>query len=209
MPPSINDNLTWVKSIKQWRKRCRGKTYYLGTGNGKSDRAAHRRALAKWRVIKQEIDDGDRRALAEERRLAAQALSQRLHQLPWRVRQRFRVVNRQRPHSPLLDAVKSGRPAGHQCRTVNELLDLFIKEQEQRYERGQAFPNAPRKERLSASRLIAIKSHIKSLRTCLAHKDKRMARYYVDGTMLDCPRLDTAIDELESYYGLTFSKQSG
>lgn len=42
------------------------------------------------------------------------------------------------------------------------------------------------------------------------HKDGRMARFYVDGSKVDLDRmfsgLDKAIDELEAYYGLTFSK---
>jgi len=52
--------LSWIGSLRQWRKRFRGKTYYLGTGSGKSDRQSYIRALAKWTAIKAEATQGDR-----------------------------------------------------------------------------------------------------------------------------------------------------
>ena len=60
--------LTWVASLRQWRKRHKGQTYYLGTGKGKSDRAAYRRALAKWNVLNAENDETERQIAMEERR---------------------------------------------------------------------------------------------------------------------------------------------
>jgi hypothetical protein len=43
--------ISWIGSLKQWRKRHKGKTYYLGTANGKTDAEGRARALAKWRGI--------------------------------------------------------------------------------------------------------------------------------------------------------------
>ncbi|MFT3785524.1 MAG: hypothetical protein QM770_05090 [Tepidisphaeraceae bacterium] len=52
--------LTWVATLKQWRKRKtidgKRKDYYLGTGSGKSDRASYARALAKWRDIEKTLE---------------------------------------------------------------------------------------------------------------------------------------------------------
>lgn len=42
--------LSWHKPTKQWRKRHRGKEYYLGTGRGKTDLESYERALTKWRA---------------------------------------------------------------------------------------------------------------------------------------------------------------
>ena len=158
--------LTWVASLRQWRKRHKGKTYYLGTGKGKSDRVAYRRALAKWNVVKAENDETERQIALEERRRELQDLSQRLHKLPIRFRRRLHAVN-PAPLWRLKDGPASRNGGKKPQKTVNELLDLFIKAQEKRYERGQKFPNAPRKERISASRLMAIKHHTKCIRTAM------------------------------------------
>ena len=85
--------LTWVASLKQWRKRHKGQTYYLGTGKGKSDRVAYRRALARWNTLKAEHDETERQIALEERRRELQDLSRRLHKLPRRIRRRLHAVN--------------------------------------------------------------------------------------------------------------------
>ena len=43
--------LSWHKPSRQWRKRYKGKEYYLGPGRGRSDLEGYERALAKWRSI--------------------------------------------------------------------------------------------------------------------------------------------------------------
>ncbi len=48
--------LPYHKVTKQWRKVYKGKTYYLGAAQAKSDRESHDRALAKWEAIKAEVD---------------------------------------------------------------------------------------------------------------------------------------------------------
>src|SRR5688572_29669527 len=52
-------DLSWIASLKQWRKRRtvegKIKTFYLGTGNGPTDKAAYAKALAKWRDIEKDI----------------------------------------------------------------------------------------------------------------------------------------------------------
>jgi hypothetical protein len=57
MPKQLE--LTWVGSLKQWRKRRKvegkTKTWYLGTGAGRSDRASYDRALEKWKGIEKTL----------------------------------------------------------------------------------------------------------------------------------------------------------
>jgi hypothetical protein len=48
--------LSWHKPTKQWRKRFRGKEYYLGTGRGKADVDGYQRALDRWRELRAELD---------------------------------------------------------------------------------------------------------------------------------------------------------
>ena len=52
-------------------------------------------------------------------------------------------------------------------KTVNELLDLFLQAPERWYQRGLKFPNAPRKERISASRSMAIRFHTRTIRAAM------------------------------------------
>jgi hypothetical protein len=62
--------LSWHKPTKQWRKRHRGKVYYLGTGRGRTDVASYERALTKWRTIRADLDraaETDRRSDEQER----------------------------------------------------------------------------------------------------------------------------------------------
>ncbi len=48
--------LSWIGSLRQWRKRYRGRTIYCGTGRGKTDRESYQRALQKFAIRKAEID---------------------------------------------------------------------------------------------------------------------------------------------------------
>jgi len=59
--------LTWVAKLKQWRKRHRGETYYLGTGKGKTDVESYRKAVAKWVAKKAELDAAEQKALTDQR----------------------------------------------------------------------------------------------------------------------------------------------
>lgn len=137
----------------------------LGTANGKSDRVAYRRALAKWNTLKAQIDQTERQIAMEERRQELHDLSQRLRRLPRRIRRRLHAVD----PTPLPRLEGSRNGGGRKLRkTVNELMGLFLKAQEQRYQRGREFPNAPpRKERISASRLMAIRFHTKTIRAAM------------------------------------------
>ncbi|HWE03127.1 MAG TPA: hypothetical protein VG326_12025 [Tepidisphaeraceae bacterium] len=62
--------LSWIASLKQWRKRRmvdgKTKTFYLGTGTGKADLDSYERALAKWNEIERGINVAN-----EENRYAA------------------------------------------------------------------------------------------------------------------------------------------
>ena len=62
--------LTWHKPTKQWRKRFKGKEYYLGSGGGKSDLQSYERAVAKWRSISESLQQA---AKAEEQSALQQA----------------------------------------------------------------------------------------------------------------------------------------
>ncbi len=68
MPRALE--LTWVQSLRQWRKRRKvgekTKTFYLGTGKGKGDREAYVKALAKWNEIKSRLDAGQKQIEALE-----------------------------------------------------------------------------------------------------------------------------------------------
>ncbi len=59
--------LSWIGSLNQWRKRHHGETYYLGTGNGKTDMESYRKALAKWDAKNAEIDAAEQKTQADER----------------------------------------------------------------------------------------------------------------------------------------------
>ena len=78
-----NLELTWVKSLKQWRKRKtidgKRRDFYLGTGKGRDDIASYRKALARWR----EIED----------RLAAESEEQQLIEHIEDLKQRRRLSN--------------------------------------------------------------------------------------------------------------------
>ena len=176
-----DDHLTWVASLKQWRKRYRGATHYLGTGQGKSDRAAHRRALSKWHRIKAEADDAARQqALEKKQKEVSDAYAAWGEQLrathpesfrsrqapdisPARAEQHERYRHDlSRMHLGLHFAPSSSD--GNASKLITEYLDEYIAEQRQRYEHGRKFPDAPRSERIGAARLIAYEHNVELLR---------------------------------------------
>jgi hypothetical protein len=59
---AADNTLTWVASLRQWRKRRnvdgRTKTFYLGTGKGKDDQESFAAALKKWRAILRDLKHG-------------------------------------------------------------------------------------------------------------------------------------------------------
>jgi len=48
--------LTWDKHKKRWKKFYKGRQYYLGSGESKTDQAAYQLALDAWRKKKTELD---------------------------------------------------------------------------------------------------------------------------------------------------------
>ena len=75
------------------------------------------------------------------------------------------AANEQMQPQPLKYAQPPAEPEPTKDKTkYRYYLDLFLEEQEQRYERGQKLPNAPRKEKISAARLVSIRVTLKPFR---------------------------------------------
>ncbi len=187
---SPDDKLSWIKSLKQWRKRYCGKTYYLGTGKGKTDRESHQRALSKWHQIKADVANETKRELAKKRlqhmRDAYADLRDQLAARPGIEPNPYagrtaidsdeplqipleRLLDPSRYHTvpnfpPSSDTTNSKRVVAH--------LDEYIEEQRRRYEHGSKFPDAPRRDRISAARFIAYQYNVDLLKA--AWHDKLM-----------------------------------
>jgi hypothetical protein len=153
--------LTWIGSLKQWRKRYKGETYYLGTGKDKADLESYRRAVAKWEAKKTELDAAEQKVLAEQRLdehrrsytqwgmfLASQdKTAGRATEPEPLTPERIEEIDQRWAEHPdrgigeagrlAMRMVKAGnsRPSAPGGKTVGELLDLFLAEQQKRNER--------------------------------------------------------------------------
>ena len=173
MPRKGQLELTWIASLKQWRKRYKGKTHYLGTGRGKSDKVSYQQALLKWHELKAETDAGDEEAAAATKRAERIETLKALvfSEMPDPIRKdaarllygvkTFRVdvpdYDRQRPTA--------------KTQSVGDLIGLFLADQEKRYEHRKKFPNDPRgNNSISPSRWISIKSTIKPFNALLGSR---------------------------------------
>jgi hypothetical protein len=161
--------LTWVAKLKQWRKRRnidgKTKTFYLGTGDGKSDRIGYVRALAKWREIEKRLDHAAR---GDEIRRQYDEWRQELLSRPdadptIHVVAGLSEVEQTKPLSASMEAWIEGRARMGEDRaatavvsvpktkTLGECIDGYIEEQRQRYEHGLKSPARPNESALAAS----------------------------------------------------------
>lgn len=167
--------LSWVPSLKQWRKRRmvngKSKTYYLGTGNGRNDEPSYAKALAKWRQIEQTLPQPpppkQLPGTNEEWRsfLAAQPKAngmvclvvspqfiKELKSVATNIRRWLDVTEQlERDPTPSGDSVSSPR----RVKTLGGYVDDYIADQRSRYEHGLKFPDAPQRERISGVRLMS------------------------------------------------------
>jgi len=186
--------LSWIGALKQWRKRRsidgKRKDFYLGTGNGKADRESYERALTKWRVTEAQLNANGAQqkledAIAElqlEQRLAGSLVAKAdiadqikllrdgasiedtdAHR---KLRAEVRRAVARNDFATVLEKtqqlVKDG-PAPKE-KTMGELIDEYLRDQQRRYEHGCQFPDAPQKKRISAGRLMAYRYSANYLR---------------------------------------------
>ena len=59
MPKKLK--LSWIGSLKQWKKVYKGKQHWLGTGTSKDDLSSYKAALERWEAKKVEIDKAARK----------------------------------------------------------------------------------------------------------------------------------------------------
>ncbi|MCX5659648.1 MAG: hypothetical protein NTW19_07990 [Planctomycetota bacterium] len=127
--------LSFVPSLKQWRKRIDGKTFYLGKGDGIDDSESYGRALAKWRQIQEQ---GEAKAETQAKvEIAAKAIA-----------------------APIVKAKEQSEPQSITALVIDE----FLQEQETKFQRGQRMISAPKGTRISSNRLLTVRYHIKSFR---------------------------------------------
>ena len=154
------------------------------------NRESHQRALSKWHQIKADVANETKRELAKKRlqhmRDAYADLRDQLAARPgiepnpyagrtateWDESQGMpveKLLDPSRYHTvpnfpPSSDTTNSKRVVAH--------LDEYIEEQRRRYEHGRKFPDAPRRDRISAARFIAYQHNVDLLKA--AWHDKLM-----------------------------------
>jgi integrase len=152
--------LSWITRLKQWRKRYKGQTYYLGTGLGKTDMESYRKALAKWDAKQAELKAADQKAQAEQKLaeysrsltqwgmfLASQdkpaASTREPEPITPELVQEAEQWWAEHPERGLSEAGRvaaqmvkegNGKPSAG-AKTVGDLLDLFLADQKRRNER--------------------------------------------------------------------------
>jgi hypothetical protein len=74
--------ITWVASLKQWRKRRnvsgKTKTFYLGTGESKDDHESYAAAVQKWKAILRDLKRGGAASACPAERAAKKPAQKRL-----------------------------------------------------------------------------------------------------------------------------------
>jgi integrase len=168
--------LTWIASLSQWRKRRnvggKRKDFYLGTGNGKDDRASYERALAKWRIKEAELNAqdaadalqaayakwGESLAARDHTNRSPCACQQTLPSLPeprLRGDEVHPSMQRWMDGTARMGEDRPSAPPKPKAKTLDAHIDDYIAEQRERYEHGLRFPDAPQDERISPARFIA------------------------------------------------------
>ena len=186
--------LSWIDSLKQWRKRRfidgKRKDFWLGTGKGKADRESYERALKKWRLKEAELnancsqrrlEDTISELEAEQRTAgsleAKSTITEQIRQLRQgatveetaaqrKLRAEIRCAIARNDYAAVLDKTHQLLDDKPQSKekSLGEYFDEYLDDQRRRYEHGIQFPDAPQKKRLSPCRLMAYRNHGAHLR---------------------------------------------
>lgn len=183
-PPSADlpdmarkQTLTWVAKLKQWRKRRKvngkPKDFYLGTGDGPSDRPSYAKALAKWQDIELALRISERLPREFIEALVFAGVNPD-RPLPFSITQHMDEPS-SAAGEPLRKWANATLPVREDeaatkaaSRKLSEWVDGYIAAQKERYEHGLAFPNAPRDERISGVRFMSYRFNAQLIRACWA-----------------------------------------
>lgn len=183
--------LTWIASLKQWRKVHKGKQHYFGTGANKSDAESYARALAKWYAFR----DQSRRTEMEEATSAGyakwrDALASRSPQAMAAMMAPTADATLPDDHDPGAVSVLTSIPLGsakvkQSAKSMGDFLTLYIADQKRRYDHGLKFKDAPQSERISGQRYIAYRYNAELMRKAwgndpLPDSEARTAKLMID-----------------------------
>jgi hypothetical protein len=146
--------LTWVHSLKQWRKRRKGKTFYLGSGDYKT-------ALQRWRLKEAELIQAEKAAETDpeleayEKGLAALRGLGGFGSTP--------SDSAGKAVAKYLGWDKPATASSPKQKSFAGVMVDYLAVQKRRFLHGQKFPNAPTSERLSAGRYSAYEIQMRHL----------------------------------------------
>src|SRR5688572_5459085 len=183
MPKALE--LTWVASLKQWRKRRTvngvSKTFYLGKGSSKDDRLSYAKALAKWREIATGLDLEERGgALRQQCEEWLTQLASRPDIDPTIYFPGASQADPTKPLHPSMERWLNGtarmgedrfanpstpRHSSKPTKTLGQCIEAYIEDQRGRYEHGLRFPSAPQRERISGLRFMSYRYNATLLKT--------------------------------------------
>jgi len=190
-----NNGLSWIAALKQWRKRYKGKTYYLGTGHGKSDRAAYQRALIKWQMKKEEADREDeinklllqQQELQEQFKTNTDTLYKFIQVGEKRKTETDKDIEENkdeylqqldRRFDHIIRGETKPKPKNNK-KTIADIVSIFLKEQEQRVKFGLKSPDAPKDRRLSPNRYRGIKAQIQTFLVAFGEQEHKDNEEYI------------------------------
>lgn len=184
--------LTWIKQSNRWRKRrfIDGvrKDFFFDKGTSRDDMVSYESSLKQWRKIEARLDleDEERKFKREHLRLRDELAKAESDELKKNLATQIKELddgysikqanNRFELRRQLNQAAsEEDWRVVHRCSqklakgkdrvlTFNDLIDLYLTWQQERYEHGLAVPNAPQRERISGNRLIAYTNQCKHLR---------------------------------------------